>query len=75
MIAAGGIADGRGLAAPMTLGASGAWIDTRFLTSEEVAIHPHYRERLLRAKEDDTIYLEELFRHRLAKGTPSLIAQ
>ena len=61
VIAAGGIADGRGLAAAMALGASGAWIGTRFLASEEVAIHPHYRERLLRAKEDDTIYLEELF--------------
>src|SRR6185312_5445081 len=32
-----------------------------FLASNEVAIHPHYRERLLRATEDDTIYLEELF--------------
>ncbi|MEA2794479.1 MAG: hypothetical protein QOI87_1859 [Bradyrhizobium sp.] len=61
VIAAGGIADGRGLAAAMALGASGAWIGTRFLASEEVAIHPHYRERLLRATEDDTAYLEELF--------------
>jgi nitronate monooxygenase len=61
VIAAGGIADGRGLAAVLALGASGAWIGTRFLASEEVAIHPHYRERLLRATEEDTIYLEELF--------------
>ena len=61
VIAAGGIADGRGLAAAMALGASGAWIGTRFLASNEVAIHPHYRERLLRATEDDTAYLEELF--------------
>ena len=61
VIAAGGIADGRGLAAVMALGASGAWIGTRFLASEEVAIHPHYRERLLQATEDDTVYLDELF--------------
>ena len=61
LIAAGGIADGRGLAAVMALGASGAWIGTRFLASEEVAIHPHYRERLLQATEDDTVYLDELF--------------
>ena len=61
VIAAGGIADGRGLAAAMALGASGAWIGTRFLASHEVAIHPHYRERLLRATENDTVYLEELF--------------
>jgi nitronate monooxygenase len=61
VVAAGGIADGRGFAAALALGASGAWIGTRFLASNEVAIHPHYRERLLRATEDDTIYLEELF--------------
>ena len=42
VIAAGGIADGRGLAAALTLGASGVWIGTRFLASEEVAIHPEY---------------------------------
>ena len=45
----------------MALGASGAWIGTRFLASEEVAVHPHYRERLLQATEDDTVYLDELF--------------
>jgi NAD(P)H-dependent flavin oxidoreductase YrpB (nitropropane dioxygenase family) len=61
VVAAGGIADGRGFAAALALGASGAWIGTRFLASNEVAIHPHYRERLLGATEDDTIYLEELF--------------
>ena len=56
VVAAGGIADGRGLAAALALGASGAWIGTRFLASAEVAIHPHYRERLIQASEDDTIY-------------------
>lgn len=61
VIAAGGIADGRGLAAVLALGASGAWIGTRFLASEEAAIHPHYRERLLAASEDDTVFLDELF--------------
>ncbi len=61
VIAAGGIADGRGLAAALALGASGAWIGTRFLASNEAVIHPHYRERILRATEDDTVYLEDLF--------------
>jgi NAD(P)H-dependent flavin oxidoreductase YrpB (nitropropane dioxygenase family) len=61
VIAAGGIADGRGLAAALALGASGAWIGTRFLASKEATIHPHYRERILQATEDDTVYLEELF--------------
>jgi nitronate monooxygenase len=56
VLAAGGIADGRGLAAAMALGAAGAWIGTRFLASAEVAIHPRYRELLLSAKETDTAY-------------------
>src|SRR5262249_27879143 len=61
VVAAGGIADGRGLAAALALGAGGAWIGTRFLASEEAAIHPRYRERLLQANENDTVYLQDLF--------------
>jgi len=61
VVAAGGIADGRGLAAVLALGAAGAWIGTRFLASQEAAIHPHYRERLLQASEDDTVFLPDLF--------------
>ena len=56
VVAAGGIVDGRGLAAVMALGASGAWIGTRFLLSDECPIHPHYRERLIAANETDTLY-------------------
>src|SRR5205823_9661641 len=61
VVAAGGIGDGRGLAAVLALGASGAWIGTRFLASHEAAIHPRYQELLLSATENDTVYLEELF--------------
>jgi NAD(P)H-dependent flavin oxidoreductase YrpB (nitropropane dioxygenase family) len=61
VVAAGGIADGRGLAAALALGAAGAWIGTRFLASHEAAIHPRYRERVLQANENDTIFLENLF--------------
>lgn len=61
VIAAGGIADGRGLAAALALGASGVWIGTRFLASTEATVHPHYRDRLLNASESDTVYLENLF--------------
>jgi NAD(P)H-dependent flavin oxidoreductase YrpB (nitropropane dioxygenase family) len=61
VVAAGGIADGRGLAAALALGAAGAWIGTRFLASEEALIHPRYRERLLQARENDTVFLENLF--------------
>jgi NAD(P)H-dependent flavin oxidoreductase YrpB (nitropropane dioxygenase family) len=61
VVAAGGIADGRGLAAALALGAGGAWIGTRFLASHEAAVHPRYRERLLQANENDTVFLENLF--------------
>lgn len=61
VVAAGGIADGRGLAAALALGASGAWIGTRFLACPEAEIHEHYRERVLGACESDTVYLENLF--------------
>lgn len=61
VIAAGGIADGRGLAAALALGASGAWIGTRFLASSEATIHPYYRDRLLKASESDTVHLQNLF--------------
>jgi nitronate monooxygenase len=61
VVAAGGIADGRGLAAALALGAGGAWIGTRFLASHEATIHPRYRERLLQANENDTVFLENLF--------------
>lgn len=56
VVAAGGIADGRGLAAVLALGAVGAWIGTRFLAATEAAIHPDYRRRILAAGEGDTFY-------------------
>ncbi|MBR0795164.1 nitronate monooxygenase [Bradyrhizobium jicamae] len=68
VIAAGGIADGRGLAAVLALGAAGAWIGTRFLASEEAAIHPRYRELLFKATENDTVFAEELFDIRWPKA-------
>jgi NAD(P)H-dependent flavin oxidoreductase YrpB (nitropropane dioxygenase family) len=68
VIAAGGISDGRGLAAVLALGAAGAWIGTRFLASEEATIHPRYRELLLKATENDTVFAEELFDIRWPKA-------
>jgi nitronate monooxygenase len=61
VIAAGGIADGRGMAAALALGASGVWVGTRFLASEEASIHPEYQSRILAACENDTVYCEDLF--------------
>lgn len=59
--AAGGIADGRGLAAILALGASAAWIGTRFLSSPEATIHPRYRDRIVAAGTDDTYYSTTLY--------------
>jgi NAD(P)H-dependent flavin oxidoreductase YrpB (nitropropane dioxygenase family) len=56
VVAAGGIADGRGLAAALCLGAAGAWIGTRFLASQEAAVHPRYRELVVGARETDTVH-------------------
>ncbi len=61
VVAAGGIADGRGLAAALALGAAGAWIGTRFLASPEAGIHPRYQQLLLQSAETDTHYCENLF--------------
>jgi NAD(P)H-dependent flavin oxidoreductase YrpB (nitropropane dioxygenase family) len=56
VVAAGGIADGRGLAAVLALGGVGAWVGTRFLAAREAEIHPDYRRRILAASEADTFY-------------------
>ena len=49
VIAAGGIADGRGMAAAFMLGACGVQMGTRFLSAEECTIHPSYKEKILKA--------------------------
>ena len=51
VIAAGGIADGRGMAAAFMLGACGVQMGTRFLSAEECSIHPVYKERILKAND------------------------
>lgn len=49
VIAAGGIADGRGVAAAFMLGACGVQMGTRFLSAEECTIHPEYKQKILKA--------------------------
>jgi nitronate monooxygenase len=56
VVAAGGIGDGRGLAAVLTLGASAGWLGTRFVMTTEVAAHPRYRELLAGASETSTVH-------------------
>ena len=54
VIAAGGIADGRGIAAAFMLGASGVQIGTRFLVAKECNVHPNYKAKIIKAKDIDT---------------------
>ena len=60
VIAAGGIADGRGLAAALALGAGAVWIGTRLLLAQEFDGHPAYRQEIMAAVETDTL-LSSLF--------------
>ncbi len=54
VIAAGGIADGRGMAAAFMLGAKGVQMGTRFVATDEAQVHENYKERILRAKDIDS---------------------
>lgn len=55
VLAAGGIADGRGIAAALMLGACGVQCGTRFLVAEECTVHQNYKNKILKAKDIDTI--------------------
>lgn len=67
VIAAGGIADGRGIAAALMLGADGVWIGTRFLATREAGVSDVYKARVVAASSDDTI-LTDVFD--IARGVP-----
>ncbi|ODN41933.1 NAD(P)H-dependent flavin oxidoreductase [Piscirickettsia litoralis] len=58
VVTAGGVADGRGLAANLVLGADGAVVGTRLLSSYEANIHKSYQAKLVTAKETDTVYTQ-----------------
>ncbi len=86
VIAAGGIADGRGIAASFMLGAEGVQAGTVFLASEECKIHENYKNLVLKAKDTDSIvtgrftghpcrgvktkFAKELLNHEKNGGTP-----
>ena len=55
MLAAGGIADGRQIAAAMALGAQGVWCGSVWLTTEEAETHPVVKEKFLAATSSDTL--------------------
>ncbi|MGN0360792.1 MAG: enoyl-[acyl-carrier-protein] reductase FabK [Hominisplanchenecus sp.] len=54
VIVAGGIADGRGFAAAMMLGAEAVQMGTRFVAAKESIVHPNYKERIMKAKDIDS---------------------
>ncbi|HEY4399141.1 MAG TPA: nitronate monooxygenase [Lactobacillaceae bacterium] len=64
VIAAGGMADGRGVAAAFMLGAVGVQMGTRFLTASESEIHENFKAAVLKAKDIDTIVTGELIGNR-----------
>ena len=55
VLAAGGIADGRGIAAALMLGACGVQCGTRFLVAKECTVHQNYKDKIIKAKDIDTI--------------------
>ncbi|MBT9172969.1 MAG: Nitronate monooxygenase [Syntrophomonadaceae bacterium] len=55
VIAAGGIADSRGVVAALALGAQGVQLGTRFVCATECTVHPNYKAAILKAKDRDTV--------------------
>ena len=64
VVAAGGVADGRGLAAALALGAVGVWIGTRFIATHEAHGHDNYKKKIVAIDEEGTVV------HRGATGKP-----
>ncbi|MBC5628507.1 enoyl-[acyl-carrier-protein] reductase FabK [Clostridium sp. NSJ-6] len=63
VIAAGGICDGRGIAAAFALGARGIQMGTRFLVSDECTIHENYKNAVIKAKDIDTVVTGRITGH------------
>ncbi len=63
VLAAGGIADGRGMAAGFMLGAEGVQIGTRFLVANECTVHQNYKNKILKAKDLDTVVTGNITGH------------
>ncbi len=69
LIAAGGVASGRGMLAAMILGADGVQVGSRFVASDEASSHPNFKQKVVEAQEGDTqLTLKELTPVRLLKN-------
>ena len=55
VVGAGGIYDGRGMAAALALGATAVWVGTRFVASEEAAVGPRHQKAVVNTTSDDTV--------------------
>jgi len=58
VLSAGGIADGRGLAAALALGADGVLLGTRFMATPEAPIHPNFKQAIVKSDGHDTVLTE-----------------
>jgi len=56
VLAAGGIADGRGAAAALTLGADGVWVGSRMVATRESAVHREHKRRIIAASGEQTVH-------------------
>ncbi len=63
VICAGGVADGRGAVAGFALGAKGVQVGTRFLVAHECIIHQNYKDKVLKAKDIDTVTTGQITGH------------
>ena len=70
VIAAGGIGDGKGIAAAMALGAQGVQLGTRYLATQESSAHPHFKKMIMEAKSDSTmLMMKKIVPVRLVKNS------
>ena len=65
VLAAGGIADGKGLVAALALGAEGVVMGTRFIATTECAIHPNFKEMYVKASEKDTVLVQRSIQNQM----------
>ena len=75
VLAAGGIADGRGLVAALSLGAAGVTMGTRFVASRECVIHSNHKEWIVKAAETDTTLCQKTIRNMVRVANNSAAKQ